>query len=63
MTVKISLPQIDSLIDGGVINKNDFQMALEDFRSRIRFEEESEFRKRAWAVEKMLSSKVEHKFS
>ncbi len=56
------LDDIDSLIDAGVINKNDFQKALEDFRTRIRFEEESEFRRRAWAVERMLSSMMELKF-
>lgn len=57
------LEDIDTLIDAGVISRDEFQKALESFKNRIRFENESEFRKRSWAVEKMLSAMLNEKFS
>lgn len=51
----MDLIDIKSLLESGFVTKDDFIAALDIFKERIRFEEESHVRKKSWAVYDLLT--------
>ncbi|MCX6132042.1 MAG: hypothetical protein NTX25_23665 [Proteobacteria bacterium] len=56
------LEDIEMLIVAGVVTEFDMKLALEAFKTRLRFEDEHEQRKISWELVKVLDSFIASSF-